>query len=254
MLFASHCHLNAEEFKNDVEAVWARAQEAGVRNALVAGYDLDSSFRAVDLANRLPGIFASVGIHPHDAEDANTIAMREIEGLVREQCVVAVGETGLDFNRGREKQIIQEEAFQAHLDIAQSYNMPAVIHMRDSFREVRSNLEGFRGTGILHCFTGNEEQLRAFLPLDLYISFAGVITYKSGIPVGNSSRGVPRDRLLIETDAPYLAPQSRRRKRNEPANLGETASKLAEKLDRDISEIAETTVQNACRLYSIKIG
>lgn len=251
MFFDSHSHLNADEFVDDLDAVWERAQAAGISHALVAGYDLPSSRRAVELAQRFPGIYAAVGIHPHDAALADAAALRAVADLVREPGVVAVGETGLDYNRGRETQPAQEAAFRAHLELAETSGLPVVIHVRDSFPEVRACMDDYRGSGVLHCFTGNEAQLREFLPLGLYISFAGVITYRSGAAVGATARLVPEDRLLVETDSPYLAPQSRRGKRNEPVNLVETATKLAELRGLDLAEIAGLTSLNACRLFAI---
>ncbi len=251
MFFDSHSHLNADEFKDDLDAVWERACEAGVERALVAGYDLESSRLAVNLNRRFPGMYAAVGIHPHDAEQADAGAMRELAGLTREPGVVAVGETGLDFHRGRDTQPAQEAAFRAHLELAEAAGLPVVVHMRDAFAEVRACLEDYGGASVLHCYTGDESQLGEFLPLGLYISFAGVITYPSGKAVGAAAKIVPEDRLLIETDSPYLAPQSRRGRRNEPVNLVETAKKVAELRGLELADLAETTSQNACRLFGI---
>ncbi len=252
LFFDSHSHLNSDEFMDDLDTVWERAREAGVERTLVAGYDLESSRRAFELSGRYPGMYAAVGIHPHDADQAGAGAIRELAGLAREAGVVAIGETGLDFNRGRDTQPTQEAAFRAHLELAEATGLPVVIHVRDAFPEVRACLEGYGGAGVLHCYTGDEAQLDGFLPLGLYISFAGVITYRSGIAVGETVKIVPGDRLMIETDSPYLAPQSRRGKRNEPVNLVETATKVAELRGLDLADLAATTSQNACRLFGIE--
>jgi len=254
LFFDSHSHLNADEFKDDLDAVWERAREAGVERALVAGYDLESSRRAVELSVSYPGVYAAVGIHPHDADQADPGAMREVAGMAREVGVVAIGETGLDFNRGRDTQPVQEAAFRAHLELAEAAGLPVVLHVRDAFPEVRACLEDYGGAGVLHCYTGDEVQLGEFLSLGLYISFAGVITYRSGIAVGETVKIVPEDRLLIETDSPYLAPQSRRGRRNEPVNLVETANKMAELRGLDLADLAAITSWNACRLFGIDGG
>lgn len=251
MYFDSHTHLNDDRFEDDVEAVWRRAREAGVTRGLVVGFDLPTSRRAVDLAGRLDGLYAAVGIHPHSAEAVDAAAMRQVAGLADEPEVVAIGETGLDFFHGRERQAAQEQAFQAHLDLAAATDLPAIIHVRDAFPEVRGALDSYSGRGVIHCYTGDETQLRGFLRLGLYISFAGVITYRSGIQVGDALKDVPEDRLLIETDSPHLAPQSCRGRRNEPVNLVETASKAAELRGVGLDDLAETTSRNAARLFGL---
>ncbi len=251
MFFDSHTHLNDERFEDDVEVVWQRAREAGVSRALVLGFSLETSLRAVELAGRLEGLYAAVGIHPHSAEAADASAMGEIARLAEGPEVVAIGETGLDFSRGAERQAVQEAAFAAHLDLAVASDLPVIVHVRDAFDATLAALQDYSGRGIIHCYTGDAEQLAGFLRLDLYISFAGVITYSSGSQVGEALKIVPGDRLLIETDSPHLAPQSRRGKRNEPVNLVETATRAAELRGVELEGIAAATDRNAAPLFGL---
>lgn len=251
MFFDSHTHLNDERFEEDVVEVWQRAREGGVSRALVLGFSLEASRRAVELAGRLEGLYAAVGIHPHSAEAADAAAMRQIAELAAEPAVVAIGETGLDFSRGAERQAVQEAAFGAHLDLATERDLPVIVHVRDAFDATLAVLQDYPGRGIIHCYTGDVEQLAGFLRLDLYISFAGVITYPSGSQTGEALKIVPGDRLLIETDSPHLAPQSRRGKRNEPVNLVETAARAAELRGTDLEDLAATTERNAARLFGL---
>ncbi|MDP6348263.1 MAG: TatD family hydrolase [Chloroflexota bacterium] len=251
LFFDSHTHLNDEQFADDIAAVWERARNGGVTRALVLGFSLETSLRAVELAGRLEGLYAAVGIHPHSAEAADAAAMRRIDDLAAEPRVVAIGETGLDFSRGTERQVVQEAAFGAHLDLAVARDLPVIVHVRDAFDATLAVLQDYPGRGVIHCYTGDAAQLAGFLRLDLYISFAGVITYPSGSQAGEALKIMPGDRLLIETDSPHLAPQSRRGKRNEPVNLVETATRAAELRGIDLDDLAATTDRNAARLFGL---
>lgn len=253
-LFDTHAHLHFPEFDTDREALLARAREAGVRRMLTIGTEPESSRAAVSLAAREAGVWAAVGIHPHDAGEADAAALAAIERLAAEPRVVAVGEIGLDYFRNLSPHEDQQRVFKALLGLARRVGKPAIIHCRDAHEDVLRILaeEGVAEVGgIMHCFSGDVELARRCLDLGLVISLAGPVTYPNARALPEVARFVPADRLVVETDCPFLPPQGYRGKRNEPAYLAITATRVAELRGEPVERLAARTTANACALLGI---
>ena len=253
-LFDTHAHLHFPEFDADREAVLARARESGVRRMLTIGTDGETSRAALALATREADVWATVGIHPHDAAQADAAALAEIERLASEPRVVAVGEIGLDFFRDLSPREDQQRAFRTLVGIARRVRKPVVIHCRDAHEDTLAILAEERVAevrGIMHCFSGDVAIARRCLDLGLLISLAGPVTYPNARALPEVARFVPSDRLIVETDCPFLPPQGYRGKRNEPAYLSITAARVAELRGETIDALAARTTANACALLGI---
>jgi TatD DNase family protein len=255
MLIDSHCHLDSDQFDEDREQVIDRAQAAGVTHLLAIGTgngppDLEAAIR---LADRYPFFYATVGVHPHDASKSTDKVLKNLSDLAQHKKVVAVGEIGLDYHYDFSPRETQLQVFISQINIAKSAQKPIVIHTReawdDTISALRAHWNPARG-GIMHCFSGNPEQAQQALDLGFYLSFGGIVTFPKAIDIQESARLCPADRILIETDAPYLAPVPKRGKRNEPAFMVETAKKLASLRNVPVEEIAATTTANFHRLFS----
>jgi len=221
---------------------------------VVVGYDLASSRRAVALAEAHDRLFAAVGIHPHSADKTSPEALRELKELAGRARVVAIGETGLDFHRNLAPRQAQLRSFDCHLELAEAVGRPIIVHIRNAFGEAADALSGYRGPGVVHCYTGGPEQLPPFVEKGLYVSFSAVITYRTGSQVRRALAEAPADRVLVETDCPYLPPDSRRGRRNEPAFLIEAAQTAAEIRGLPFEELARLTTANASNLFGIERG
>lgn len=255
-LFDSHCHLEDTAFARDREAVLNRAREAGVTGAMIAGSTLETSESAAALAGSHPGLFASVGFHPHDAKACTERGIAALAALAENPKVRAWGEIGLDFNRMYSPREDQEKWFCRQIESAVRIDLPIIFHERDSggrlIEIVRRYVPGLRG--VVHCFSGTEPELAAYLSLGLYIGITGVVTHaERGAALRGMARAVPLDRILIETDAPYLTPTPERNRfrRNEPAFVRTVLLKLAEVRGDEPELLAEVTFQNACSLFRI---
>ncbi len=247
----SHAHLCDEQFDEDRADVIGRAQAAGVQLILCPGTDVVSSRMAVELAHQYDCVVGAAGIHPHDAETADTASLAEVEHLAGDSRCVAVGETGLDYYYENSPRQVQREAFEAQLEIAARLDLPVIVHCRDAFDDCLAILAATRPRGVMHCFSGNAEIALKCCDLGMMISFAGQVTYKKSEPLREAARAIPSKHLLIETDSPYLAPQTVRGKRNEPAHLSHTAKRLAEVLDLSCEDVEETTATNARALFGV---
>lgn len=251
MFTDSHCHLDDRRFAEDLEAVLERAAAAGVARMLTIGTgdgppEID---RAVRLADRYGQIRASIGVHPHDAAKFTPRTLDDLRALGAHGKVVALGEIGLDYHYDFSPREVQREAFVAQLKLARELDLPVTIHTREAWDDTMSILrEHWTGAGIMHCFTGDAAQAREALGLGFYLSFGGVLTFKTAENVREAARITPDERLLIETDAPYLAPIPHRGKRNEPAMMIETARKLAEVRETTAERIGAITTANFERL------
>ena len=246
----THCHLNHPDLMEEGDAVWFRAHQAGVERAVVVGYDLESSARAVALAESRPELYATVGIHPHDALSATAETLAQLETLAQHTKVVAIGEIGLDFYRDLSPRSAQYEAFHAQMRIAQTDSLPVVIHCRDAYDELLEVLAEYpQVRGVLHCFSGNETHAQRGLDLGYFLGIGGVITFKSAESLRQIVRTMPRTRLVLETDAPYLAPHPYRGKRNEPAYLTLIARQVAQLWDIPLEKLAEQTEVNTAELF-----
>ena len=255
-LIDSHAHIQGEEFTQDLSAVLRRAREAGVEKIIVVGGagDLSSNDAAIQLANSFSGIFATVGMHPHDAKEVSEEDLTRLQKLTRDPKVVAVGETGLDFYYDHSPRETQIKIFRRFIQIARETGLPLVVHDRDAHHEIVELLkaEGERKLrGVIHCFTGDYEAAKEFLDLGLYLSFSGIITFKNAEPLRNAVQKLPLDRMLVETDSPYLAPVPHRGKRNEPAFVRIVAEVVAQLRGQSLEEIARATSQNADALFGL---
>ena len=253
-LFDTHAHLHFPEFDADRDAMLDRARAAGVRRMLTIGTEPESSRAAVALASREADVWATVGIHPHDAAGADSVALGEIERLAAEPRVVAVGEIGLDYFRNLSPREDQQRAFRALLGLARRIGKPVVIHCRDAHEDVLRILAEERVTdvrGIMHCFSGDVAIARRCLDLGLLISLAGPVTYPNARALPEVARFVPADRLVVETDCPFLPPQGYRGKRNEPAYLAITATRVAELRGEPVESMVARMTANACALFGI---
>jgi TatD DNase family protein len=252
-LVDTHAHIDEESFGADVDDVLSRAAEQGVARIVTIGTTLDSSRRALALAQARPGVFAAVGIHPNYASQAAADDWERIVELSRAPRVVAVGETGLDRYWDYAPLDVQVDYFQRHMALSQQTQLPFIVHCREAESETIEQLRiaAARGalSGVMHSFAGTWETARVCLDLGLYISFSGIVTYKKSKSLRDLVRDVPRDRILVETDSPYLAPQPVRGKRNEPAFVRMTAAVVAELLEVELQEFARQTTENACRLF-----
>jgi TatD DNase family protein len=256
-LVDSHCHLDDRQFDTDRESVIQRAREAGLKWMLAIGTgdgppDLSSAIR---LAEQYPCIFATVGVHPNDAPKSNANTLKDLERLLRHPRVKAMGEIGLDYHWGVPKEA-QLPVFLQQLEIAAEARTPVIIHTRDAWSDTLQVLrDHWAATGlpcVMHCFTGNTEKARECLDLGFYLAFGGVSTFPKAAEIREAARIVPDDRLLLETDSPYLAPVPHRGKRNEPAYVAHTAKAIAEVRGSDVEELASITTTNFERLLSLE--
>ncbi len=250
-LVDTHCHLDNEQFESDREAVIERARNAGVERMMAIGTgdgppDLEV---AVRLADAYPFLYATVGVHPHDASKATEQTFARLRELLRHPKVLALGEIGLDYHYDFSPREVQREVFERQLDLATEAGKPIVIHTREAWTDTLDVLRArWQGEGIMHCFTGDAAQAREALEYGFHLSFGGVLTFPKAESVREAARITPEDRLLIETDCPYLAPVPRRGKRNEPAFIVETARRLAEVRGVTPDDIARATTANFERL------
>ncbi len=254
-LVDTHCHLDLEEFDADRNEVIARAGEAGLTSMVTMGIDLASSRQAIALSGRHATVFAAVGIHPNSCGEASADDWSQIEALAREPGVVAIGESGLDFYRDYAPADLQEDYFDRHIRLAARLKMPFIVHMRESDQRIVEMLReaAARGplSGIMHSFTGTAELAAECVALGMHVSFAGMVTFKKSQEIREVAATIPADRLLVETDSPYLSPHPLRGRRNEPAHVVHTAACLAEVRNASIEEIAQQTTANARRLFNL---
>jgi TatD DNase family protein len=257
ILFDSHCHLDDRSFREDLGVVIAAARAAGISRMMTIGVTLSTSRTAVELAKSWPGVYASVGVHPHDARECSEDVLADLAGLSEHSEVRAWGETGLDFNRMHSPRDEQEKWFVRQLEAASERSLPMIFHERDSqgrFLELLKTCPPPAGAAVVHCFSGTRAELVRYLDMGYYIGITGIITLKErGEFLRRLVAQIPSDQLLVETDAPYLTPEPERRRfrRNEPAFVRSVLLKLAEARGEDPEELAATVVENTCRLYRL---
>ncbi len=260
MLLDSHTHIDMREFDADRDRVLQRAREAGVAAVIDIGIDIASSEAAIALAEKHGDVFATVGIHPHDASKVTDAAIGRLEVLARHPKVVAIGETGLDFYRNRSSKESQVEAFKCHLELASKSGLPVVIHSRNANDEVFKILSEWvagrksedRPVGVLHCFSGDAKLGKKYNDMGFLIAFDGPVTYPKSSAAA-VAKEIALDKMLIETDCPFLTPQAHRGKRNEPSYVSYVASKIAEVKGVTVETVAEMTSANAIRLFRLPI-
>ena len=253
MLIDTHCHFNNKQFADNLPDYIARAQAADARQMIVVGYDMPSSEHAVQLSETYPGVlFAVVGVHPHDAKDWNGEADARLRRLSDHPHVVAIGEIGLDYHYDFSPRDQQESAFRAQMQLAREVGLPVVIHCREAYGDTLQILseEGADETGgVMHCWAGTVEEADKTVALGLALGFGGTLTFKNAESTRQAAQRVPLETLLVETDAPYLAPVPHRGKPNEPAYTRLVAEKLAELRGLALPEIATLTTANARRVF-----
>ncbi len=258
-LIDSHCHIDGTEYDADRRDVIARAIDAGVTTMLNVGTGDPHSGafeRAVELTEKHKAIYAAVGVHPHDAKLFDAAAEERLFHLAKQsQSVVAWGEIGLDYHYDHSPRDVQRSVFAGQLRIARELKLPVIIHSReadgDTIKIIREELSDYERGGVLHCFGGSLQMARDAIDLGFYISFAGNLTFKKAEDLRNVARQLPLDRLLVETDCPYLTPVPFRGQRNEPARVVETARCMAELRDQSVGEVAAATTENFKRLFAV---
>jgi TatD DNase family protein len=254
-LFDTHAHLHLPEFAADLDAVLARARGAGIVGMVTIGTDAETNEAAVALAERLPDVHATVGIHPHDAAAATEADWTAMEALARASAkVVALGEMGLDFFRNLSPHDVQERVFRRQLALARALAKPVVVHCRDAHEQTLAILAGEKVSevgGVMHCFSGDVDVARRCLDLGLLISLAGPVTYKNARALPEVARFVPADRLVVETDCPFLPPEPHRGQRNEPAYVALTAARVAGLRSVDLDALGAATTRNATALFKL---
>ncbi len=254
MLIDSHAHLQDSDYKNDLDQVLERAAQAGVDTIICIGFDYSASQKAVELANRNKNIYAAVGIHPHDAKTLDEQTLEKMYNLALNPKVVAIGEIGLDYYRNLSPIEQQKKAFVEQIKLAQELKKPVVIHDRDAHQDVLDIIKrekaGING-GIMHCYSGQLPLAVELVKEGFYLSFAGPLTFKNAKKSHEVAEKINLDRILIETDCPYLTPDPYRGKRNEPAHVKLVAQKLAEIRNLELEEIAYITSSNTKRAFQL---
>jgi TatD DNase family protein len=254
MLVDSHCHLDFPDFAEERTAVISRARAAGVGLMVTISTRVRRFPQVLAIAEEFDGVFCSVGTHPHNAAEEPDVTADELIRLAEHPKVVAIGEAGLDYHYDKSPRDMQMRGFRTHIAAARRTGLPLVIHARNADADIAGTLEDEMGKGafpfILHCFSSGRELARTGLRLGGYVSFSGILTFKNSDELRSIAAEVPQDRLLVETDAPYLAPVPLRGKRNEPAYVAHTAKVLAETLGVEMEKMSEVTTDNFLRIFS----
>jgi len=253
-LIDSHCHLDFPDFADELDAVVARAQAAGIARLVTISTRVKRHGEVLAIAERFPDVYCSVGTHPHHAHEELDLGANDLVARTRHPKVVAIGEAGLDYHYDFSPRAAQEQGFRAHIAAARATGLPLVIHAREADDDVARILEEETGKGafpaVLHCYTGGPDLAQRAIALGLFISFTGILTFKKSDELRAIAKNLPADRILVETDAPYLAPGRHRGKRNEPAYVVETAEVLAQTRGVTPAEIGRQTTENFFRLFN----
>lgn len=253
MLVDTHVHLNSKKYKENLEEVIERAIETGVELMIVVGFDHETNLKAIELAEKYPFIYATVGFHPTDAKHVNESDYELLINQLKHEKVVGIGECGLDFYWDKEHVDKQIEVFRKHIELSLELDLPIIIHMRDASEATYNVLSDYKDLkGIMHCYSGSPEMAIQFLKLGLHISLGGPVTFKNGRVPKEVAKMVPIEKLLIETDAPYLSPHPFRGKTNEPSRVKLVAEEIARLREETYEEIANRTTINAYKLFNIK--
>ncbi len=253
MLIDTHCHLNDEKLSDRAEQIVASFKDDGIESAVCVGYDMPSSELAVKQAERFDSLYAAIGIHPHDATSADYDAYERLATLSSSKKVVAIGEIGLDYHYDLSPHAIQKGAMSEQIELACTLGLPVVLHIRDAYEEARrtlSEMSAYLTSGVLlHCYSGSAEMVKQFDRFDCFYAFGGAITFKNAVHNLEALAAVPRDRLVLETDCPYMTPVPHRGEVNEPKYISLVADKAAEVLHLSREEIEEITTYNAKQLF-----
>jgi TatD DNase family protein len=253
MLIDSHCHLDFPDFSGELDAVVGRARAVGIAHIVTISTRIKRHAEVLAIAERFPEVYCSIGTHPHHAHEELDIGVDELIARTRHPKVVAIGEAGLDYHYDNSPRAAQKQGLRNHIAAARATGLPLVIHSRDADADMARMLEEETAKGafpaVLHCFTGGRELAERAIALGLFISFTGILTFKKSDDLRAIAQSLPADRILVETDAPYLAPGRHRRKRNEPAFVAETANVLAQTRSVSPEEIARQTTENFFHLF-----
>jgi TatD DNase family protein len=253
MLVDSHCHLDFPDFADDLDAIVARAEAAGIKRIVTISTRVKRLDALLEITARFPNVFCSVGTHPHQADEEDGIPAQELIALTKKPKVIALGEAGLDYFYQKSSREAQERGFRAHIAAARATGLPLVIHTRDADEDCGRILDDEMAKGafkaVLHCYTGGRELAMKAIAHGLSISFTGILTFKNSQSIRDIAAELPADRILVETDAPYLAPGKYRGKRNEPSFVVETAKVLADVRGVSLEEISRQTTENFFRLF-----
>jgi len=251
VLVDTHAHLDVVD---SISEVLERAFKNGVETVVAVSSDLDSSRRTIEISNSFLTVYSAVGIHPHGASCFNESVLAQLANLVSEKRVKAIGETGLDYHYSHSSRELQIISFTNHIGLSIEFDLPVIIHIREAFEDVLNILrkpDFSNARGVIHCFTGDYETAKGFIDLGFFISFSGIVTFKNAENARDAAKRIPLDRMLIETDSPYLAPVPFRGKRNEPAYVMYVAEKIAEIRGTSYEKIAEITTSNAKELFKL---
>lgn len=254
MLFDTHAHLDDKRFDDDRDELIRGLPERGVSRVITPGIDVDSSKKCVDLADKYDIVYAGVGIHPHEASKLEDNYLDQLRTMAQNKKVVAIGEIGLDYYYDFSPRDIQKQRFIEQIELAAELKLPIIIHNRDSHEDMLNILREHKDLingGVMHCFSGSWEMAKIVLDLGLYISLAGPVTFKNAKKPVEVAKNVPLDRLLIETDSPYLTPVPYRGKRNDPGHVSLVAQKIAEIRGITAEEVGRITTENALNLFKI---
>ena len=253
MLFDSHAHLDDRKYDLDRDETIAALQESGISYFVNIGADMESSENSVELAEKYDFIYAAVGVHPYDAETVDENLIEKLKGMAENKKVVAIGESGLDYHYEDVDFEVQKNAFIKHIKLANELDLPVIVHNRDSHQDMMDILKEHKPkNAILHCYSGSAEMAKELVKMGYYISFSGTITFKNAKKVQEAATVVPLDKLLVETDSPYLCPEPERGQRNDPSKVRYTVEKLAEIKGITYEEMAKITSDNAKRVYNIE--
>jgi TatD DNase family protein len=257
MWIDTHCHLNDPVFQDDYQLVLETALQSGVGAMVVVGYDLESSRRAVCLAQEFGPLYAAVGIHPQDADTWDEEIARQIQQMLTEPKVVALGEIGLDYHYDDSpSRSEQMRVFEAQMLMAKQLQKPVIIHNREAHQDTLTVLKSVQlgpAGGVMHCFSGSRETARQWLAMGLYLSFAGPLTFTNAHQVRELAKIIPLERLLVETDSPYLTPHPKRGQRNEPGLVGLVGEKLADIKAKPLTDVMAVTTTNAQTLFGLNV-
>ncbi|MBN2059381.1 MAG: TatD family hydrolase [Deltaproteobacteria bacterium] len=256
MLIDSHAHLDMDEYGEDLDQVLERAVEGGISNIIAVGIDLESSIKAIEIAGKYDFVYSTVGYHPHNVKHAGEAELKKITDLASCAKVVGWGEIGLDFFKEYSPRGAQIDLFKRQMEIATDLEMPVIIHDREAHGQLFEIVSRYRRNdneriGVIHCFSGEYDLAMAFIEMGYYISIPGTVTYKKADEIRDVAKRIPLERMLIETDSPFLAPVPKRGKRNEPLYVSYTARMIAQLRDMDFDELAGRTSENARILFGI---
>lgn len=253
MFIDVHAHLDNVRYEEDLDTIVKNAKENSVEKIITAGYDLSSSYVDVEIANRFKNVFACVGVHPENVEDLENDYLEKLETLLKNKKVVAIGEIGLDYHWRKDNQELQKKIFIEQIDLANKLDLPIVVHCRDAVGDTLQILKEHtpKRESLMHCYGGSVESAKEFIKLGFSFSFGGVVTFKNAKNVQEVVKSIPLEKIMLETDCPYMSPEPYRGKVNEPKNIPIIAEKIADIKNIKIDEVEKNTTKNAEKIFKI---